>query len=84
MILTKILALQLEQVAPTIISPDQTGFIKKHFPFSNVRQLLNILYNKHWSDSLIRRWKSIWSGGVGPSLWDLKAILLWPQIDHLD
>lgn len=31
-------------VIPTIISPDQTGFIKGHFSFFNIRHLCNILY----------------------------------------
>lgn len=50
-ILAKVLALRLEHVTPTIISPDQTGFIKKRFSFSNVRRLFNILYGPAPPDS---------------------------------
>lgn len=44
-ILAKILALRLENVLPSIISPDQTGFIKSRHLFYNIRRLFNILYS---------------------------------------
>ncbi len=44
-ILTTIIASQLETVLPSIISTDQTGFIKNRFSFFNVRRLFNILYH---------------------------------------
>ena len=28
----------------SVISPDQTGFIKNRYSFSNIRRLMNILY----------------------------------------
>ncbi len=43
-ILAKVLALCLESVLPTIISSDQTGFIKNRQSFFNIRRTLNILY----------------------------------------
>jgi len=43
-ILAKILARRLEKAVPTIISPDQTGFIKDRYSFFNMRRLFNILY----------------------------------------
>lgn len=43
-ILAEILACWSEKVVPTIISPDQTGFMKDHYSFFNIRHLLNILY----------------------------------------
>lgn len=43
-IYAKILAGRLEKVIPTIVSPDQTGFIKNRHSFFNIRRLLNILY----------------------------------------
>lgn len=44
-ILTKILSLRLEQVLPSIISSDQTGFVKQRPLFFNIRRLLNVLYS---------------------------------------
>lgn len=40
------LASKLEDVLPTIVSNDQTRFIKNHQPFFNIRCLLNVLYSK--------------------------------------
>ena len=44
-LLAKILATRLEEVLPAIVSPDQTGFIKNRFLFSNLRRLYNIIYS---------------------------------------
>ena len=44
-LLAKMLATRLEGVLPAIISPDQTGFIKNRFLFSNIRRLYNVLYS---------------------------------------
>ena len=44
-ILSKTLASRLETVLPSIISDDQTGFIKKRHSFFNIRRLFNILYD---------------------------------------
>lgn len=49
-ILTKILAHRLENVLLSIISSDQTEFIKNRQLFSNICQLLNILYDLTPSD----------------------------------
>ena len=46
-ILAKVLASRLEDVLPTIIFPDQTGFIKNHQSFFNIRRLLNVVYSQH-------------------------------------
>lgn len=43
-ILAKVLARRLENVMPTVISEDQTGFIKGRHSFSNVRRLLDIIH----------------------------------------
>lgn len=43
-ILAKVLARRLERVIPTIVSPDQTGFVKNRQSFFNIRRLFNILY----------------------------------------
>lgn len=43
-ILTKMLAKQVEEIIPTIVSPDQTGFVKNHQSFLNVRRLFDVLY----------------------------------------
>lgn len=48
-LLSKLLAMRLESVLPSIISPDQTGFIRGRHPFSNLRRLFNILYNSSTS-----------------------------------
>lgn len=48
-ILAKVLALRLESVLPTIISSDQTGFIKNRQSFFNVRRVFNILYSSSLS-----------------------------------
>lgn len=45
-ILAKTLARRLEKVFPTIISKEQTGFIKGRQLYYNVRILLNIIYSK--------------------------------------
>ncbi len=50
--LAKILASWLETVLPSIISTDQTGFIKNRFPFFDVRRLFNILYHSMSSSML--------------------------------
>lgn len=42
-ILSKILALRLEKILPTIINNDQTGFITGRNSCNNVRRLLNII-----------------------------------------
>lgn len=44
-ILSKLLALRLESVLPSIISSDQTGFIKNRHSFFNLRRLFNVVYN---------------------------------------
>ena len=43
-ILAKALGLRLEKLLPSIISNDQTGFIRGRQSFCNVRRLLNILH----------------------------------------
>lgn len=43
-ILAKMLARHLENIIPSIISTDQTGFIKNCHSFFNIRHLLNIPY----------------------------------------
>lgn len=45
-IIAKTLALRLNTVIPTIIHPDQTGFIKNRHSTTNTRRLLNLI---HWS-----------------------------------
>ena len=45
-ILAKALACRLERVLPTIISKEQTGFIKGRQLYYNVRTLLNVIYSK--------------------------------------
>lgn len=45
-IFAKVLATRLETVLPTIISQDQTGFIKGRQLFFNIRRLLNIIHTK--------------------------------------
>lgn len=42
-ILAKVLARRLETVLPTVISEDQTGFIKNRHSFTNVRKLLSVI-----------------------------------------
>jgi len=44
-LLAKIVATRLEKVLPTVISGDQTGFIKDRHLFFNLRRLLNIIYS---------------------------------------
>lgn len=44
-VLAKVLARRLEEALPSVISPDQTGFIKNRHSFFNIRRLLNILYS---------------------------------------
>lgn len=43
--LAKILATRLEKILPSIVTPDQTGFVKKRFLFSNLHRLYDILYS---------------------------------------
>ncbi|KAI9999450.1 hypothetical protein NQD34_018194 [Periophthalmus magnuspinnatus] len=55
-ILAKILATRLENILPTVISQDQTGFIKDRHLFFNIRRLLNIIYtqeNKNGQELLL-------------------------------
>ena len=44
-LLAKVLAKRLESVLTTIISTDQTGFVKDRHSFHNVRRLFDILYS---------------------------------------
>ena len=44
-ILAKTLAARLEDIVPSIISEDQTGFIKHRQSFTNIRRLLNIIHS---------------------------------------
>lgn len=44
-ILSKMLACRLEKVLPSIVSDDQTGFIKGRHSFFNIRRLFNVLYD---------------------------------------
>uniref|UniRef100_A0A8C4S0K8 Reverse transcriptase domain-containing protein n=1 Tax=Erpetoichthys calabaricus TaxID=27687 RepID=A0A8C4S0K8_ERPCA len=44
-ILSKILARRMEKVLPSVISQDQTGFIKGRHLFSNLRRLFNVIYS---------------------------------------
>ena len=46
-ILAKILAIRLENVLPTIIHEDQTGFIKNRQLSHNIRRLFNIIYTSN-------------------------------------
>ncbi len=46
-ILTKILVTHIDSVIPTVIKPDQTGFIPGRQSFYNMRRLFNILYTLH-------------------------------------
>lgn len=45
-ILDKILAMRLEAVFPTVMSTDQTGFVKNRQLFFNIRRLFNIIYTR--------------------------------------
>ena len=48
-ILTRALDIRLEVVMPTIIHPDQTGFIKGRRSFGNLRRIFNVLYSPNSS-----------------------------------
>lgn len=37
--------MHLETILPSIISPDQTGFIKNRYAFSNIRCLFHVMYD---------------------------------------
>lgn len=50
-LLAKLLAQSLEVARPSIISADQTGFIKDWYSFFNIRCLVNILYSPSPSDT---------------------------------
>ncbi len=54
----KILASRLETVLSSIISTDQTDFIKNRFSFFNVRRLFNIVYHS-MSSSMPGVWISL-------------------------
>lgn len=43
-IITKVMAGRLELVLPTVISPDQNGFVKNRQAFHNVRRVLNLIH----------------------------------------
>lgn len=44
-LLAKVLARRLEATLPSIISIDQTGFIRNRSSYYNIRRLFNVLYN---------------------------------------
>lgn len=45
------LACRLERVLPSVISPDQAGFVKGRHSFYNICKLLNIVYIPCQNDS---------------------------------
>lgn len=45
-IITKVMAGRLELVLPTVISPDQNGFVKNRQVFHNVRRVLNLIHER--------------------------------------
>ncbi len=49
-LLSKLLATRLEKLLPSLINPDQTGFIQDWFSFTNVRRLLNIIQYSSWAN----------------------------------
>lgn len=46
-ILTKVLALCLQQVLPSIIHSNQVGFMKNRLPSDNIRKLLQLMWLSH-------------------------------------
>lgn len=42
-LLSKLLAMRLEDILPLLINPNQKGFIQNRFSFTNIRRLLNII-----------------------------------------
>ncbi len=53
-IIAKVLSHRIEKVTPSIIHPDQTGFIKGRLASTNTRRLFNLMYS-----SLIQKAKAI-------------------------
>ena len=49
-IITKVLATKLGKYIPSIVHPNQTGFVPGRFSFSNVRLLLNTIYSVRGDD----------------------------------
>lgn len=41
-LISKLLAIRLEEVLPVLVKPDQIGFVKYRYFFSNVCRLLNV------------------------------------------
>lgn len=50
-ILAKMLSKRLEDILPSIVSADQTGFVKGRHSFHNIRRLFDILYSPSTSKS---------------------------------
>lgn len=50
-ILAKMLSKRLEDILPSIVSDDQTGFVKGRHSFHNIRRLFDILYSPSTSKS---------------------------------
>ena len=46
-LLSKLLARRLKEVLPVLVKPDQTGFVKNRYSYSNVRRLLNLIQFAH-------------------------------------
>ncbi len=53
-IISKVLSHRIEKVTPSIIHPDQTGFIKGKLASTNTRRLFNLMYS-----SFIQKAKAI-------------------------
>lgn len=49
-ILTKVLAMRLENVVPCIVDPDQVGFVKGRSSSDNLRRLLHLMWQNRESD----------------------------------
>ena len=80
-LLSKLLALRIEAVTPTIISPDQTGFIRNRHSFFNLRRLFNTIYHKSTTPVSVavisldaERPVIAWSGAIPSILWDNLAL----------
>ena len=59
-ILTKLLAIRLQKVLPTIINSDQVGYIKNRYIGENIRILSNMLQMKVGRYGSIHNWNRLW------------------------
>lgn len=82
-ILAKVLATRLENILPTVISQDQTGFIKDTHLLFNIRRLLNIIHTQNTDKGSQELLLSLDAEKLGLPLLEPVKVWIWLQFLYL-